>query len=786
MKLLRRSIIFRGSPYRKEAHRMLNQVRSIFQTAVADRSGSASPGVIEHIAVVGNALPRRCGLATFTSHVVDALRERFPQLIVDHYAMDDGSGVAYPDDIRTIVADDLASYRLTAGLIEASGAQAIWLQHEFGIFGGPAGEHVLRLLERSTLPVIANLHTVLEKPSAAERGVFDRLLARCTHLIVMAERGKTILQQVYGVAAERISVIPHGVPDRAYVEPERAKRRFAVAGRKVVMTFGLLAPDKGIGFMIDAMPAIVERHPEVLYVVIGATHPNLIREQGEALRESLMTRAEELGVASNVRFIGDFLDQEELLDWLEASDVYVTPYLNMAQITSGTLSYAIGLGKPVVSTPYLHAAELLAQDHGMLVPPHDAQALAGAVLGLLDDDEAREALAHRAYALGRDLLWPRAVERAIGLMEDANKARPYIGRFNTRRPLRPSLEAVRRMTDGTGMLQHGVHSVPDRNHGYCIDDNARALILMCRLGGEMETATASLASTYAAFIHHAWNAERGRFRNFMDYDRSWCETEGSEDSNGRTLWALGCAAAQAKDAGIRSWAAEMFDRAAPLANALISPRASAFAALGAVHRLEERSDHPVARAMLEQSVDTLKRLLVASRRPDWAWFETVLAYDNARLPEALLRAGQLLGDREAIGIGLETLQWIADVQTNPAGAFRPVGTDSFQRPYAAPLPFDQQPLEAQAMIDACSAAMAVTDDPQWLDQAWRAYGWFLGDNDLGLPLADGADGGCHDGLMPHGVNRNQGAESILALQLANASMRSLGEKRDNRPARTAA
>lgn len=765
---------------------MLEQVRSIFQSAATERGDKTLRRPIEHIAVVGNALPRRCGLATFTSHVIEALRERFPQLIVDHYAMDDGSGVAYDSDIHRIAADDPAAYRLAAGLIEASGAQAIWLQHEFGIFGGPAGEHIMRLLERSTLPVIANLHTVLEKPTAEERKLFDSLLARCTHLIVMAERGKSILERVYGVSPDRVSVIPHGVPDRAYVSPDRAKKRFGLTGRKVIMTFGLLAPDKGIGFMIDAMPAIVERHPDVLYVVIGATHPNLIREQGEALRDALTARAGDLGVGDNIRFIGEFLEQEDLLDWLEAADVYVTPYLNMAQITSGTLSYAIGLGKPVVSTPYLHAAELLANEHGVIVPPRDAGALAEAVLALLNDNDAREALAHRAYALGRDLLWPRAVERAIDLMQAANGARPYVGRFTSRRPLRPSLEAVKRMTDGTGMLQHGVHTVPDRNHGYCIDDNARALILMCRLGSEMESITGPLASTYAAFINHAWNEERGRFRNFMNYDRSWCETEGSEDSNGRTLWALGCAAEKASDAGIRGWAAEMFDRAAPLADALISPRASAFAALGAAHMIEANSRHGAARHILERSVDTLKRLLVASRRPDWAWFETVLAYDNARLPEALLRAGRLLVDREAIDVGLETLQWIADIQTNGMGAFRPVGTDSFQRPYAPPLPFDQQPLEAQAMIDACTAAMAVSEDATWVDEAWRAYGWFIGDNDLGLAVADGMDGGCHDGLMPHGVNRNQGAESILALQLANASMRSLGEKRDSRPARTAA
>ncbi|KQX21737.1 MULTISPECIES: glycosyltransferase family 4 protein [unclassified Sphingomonas] len=762
---------------------MQEQIRSIFET------GGDQPSLsrIRHIAVIGNALPRRCGLATFTSHVVDALHARFPDLIVDHYAMDDGSGVAYPDGVRTIPADDPAGYRLAAGLIEASGAQAIWLQHEFGIFGGEAGDHILRLVERSTLPLIATLHTVLETPSPAERTVFEALLRRASHLIVMAERGRRILQEVYGVEAERIAVIPHGVPDRAYVDPEAAKAALGFAGRKIVMTFGLLAPDKGIDVMIDAMPAIVAAHPECCYLVIGATHPNLVRERGEAHREALAARAEALGVARHIRFIDAFLEQEDLLDWLEACDVYVTPYLNMAQITSGTLSYAIGLGKPVVSTPYLHAVELLADGHGVLVPPRDSEALADAVNALLGDDEGRDALAQRAYGLGRRLLWPKAVERALALIGSADEIRPRAHLFARKRvPSVPQLGALMRMTDATGLYQHGIHTIPDRNHGYCIDDNARALILTCRIEGGDRDAIARLASTYAAFVHHGWNADRGRFRNFMGFDRRWCEDEGSEDSNGRTLWALGCAAAHGTAVGIRDWAAALFGEAAPLADALVSPRARAFAALGAAEMLSVQPGDARAMAILKETAELLKNLLATSRRPDWAWFEAVLAYDNARLPEALIRAGVVLGDRAAIDIGLETLEWICAVQTNARGAFRPVGTDSFHRPHAPPLPYDQQPLEAQATIDACVAAFAVTGDPQWGDLAWRAYGWFMGDNDLGLSLADGVDGGCFDGLMPHGVNRNQGAESILALQLANVAMISLSKDLEARKTRDAA
>nr|WP_047169393.1 glycosyltransferase family 4 protein [Sphingomonas sp. Y57] len=771
---------------------MQEQIRSIFEAPLGDRPAASR---IRHIAVVGNALPRRCGLATFTSHVVDALRARFPTLAVDHYAMDDGSGVAYPADVHTIAADDPAAYRLAAGLIEASGAQAIWLQHEFGIFGGEAGRHVLDLIERSTLPIVATLHTVLERPSAAERAPFEALLRRASHLIVMAERGRRILQDVYGVEPERIAVIPHGVPDREHADPAAAKARLGLTAGKIVMTFGLLAPDKGIDVMIEAMPSIVSDHPDCCYLVIGATHPNLVREQGEALREALMARAEALGVASHIRFVDSFLDQDELLDQLEACDVYVTPYLNMAQITSGTLSYAVGLGKPVVSTPYLHAAEILADGHGVLVPPRDAAALAAAVSGLLRDDKARHALACRAYALGRRLLWPRAVERALNLIGMAVEAeaeaepgeRRRTGPFAMKRvPLPLHLGALRRMTDATGLLQHGIHSVPDRNHGYCIDDNARALILTCRIEKGDRQLLDQLATTYAAFVHHGWNPARGRFRNFMGYDRRWCEEEGSEDSNGRTLWALGCAAAHGADPGLRGWATALFDEALPLARALVSPRARAFAALGAAERLSADPGHAASCAVLRDVAEGLAALLAATRRPDWTWFEPVLAYDNARLPEALLRAGTALCDRALVEAGLETLAWLGRIQTGTAGVFRPVGTDSFHRPYASPLPYDQQPLEAQATIDACIAAVAATGDRQWTDLAWRAYGWFTGDNDLGLPLAQASDGGCFDGLMPHGVNRNQGAESILALQLANVAMISLSTNLDARKTRDAA
>ncbi len=747
-----------------------------------------APRILKRIALIGNALPRRCGLATYTSHVADALADRFPCVTVDHWAMDDGTGVAYPAGIRTIAVDDPAAYRAAAGEIEASGADVIWVQHEFGIFGGAAGGYLLNLLERTRAPVVATLHTVLEEPSADEERVFRQLLERASRLIVMAERGRGILTRRWGVAEHRIEVIPHGVPDRALRDPEDAKPRFGFAGRKVVMTFGLLAPDKGVDVMIKALPAIVARHPDLLYLVVGATHPNLVRKHGEEYRDGLVALAERLGVGDHIQFVDSFLDQDELIDLLQAADIFVTPYNNMAQVTSGALSYAIAVGKPIVATPYVHASEALSDDHGVIVPARDPAALSEAVGGLLDEPERRRELSARAYARGREMIWSRFAERSVKVIETAMQVDRRRGVQPLRRAALPvQLDAVERMTDGTGMLQHARFSVPDRNHGYCLDDNARALILTCRAGDAEAGRAARLAPIYAAFVEHCWNEDARRFRNFMFFDRRWCEEIGSEDSNGRGLWALGVTASEAPQRSLRDWAAHLYERAAPMGLELEAMRSQAFAALAGSARLKSAPGDPVSLAALERAGTTIASMHAEFSRPGWTWFEPVLAYDNARLPEALIAAGKALDRTDWRDLGLATLTWLSTQQTGADGSFQPVGCDSFGREYAKPLPFDQQPLEAQATIEACAAAFAATGDARWQDEASRAYRWFLGDNALSLPLAAQDRGGCHDGLMPAGVNGNQGAESLLALQLGNAAISRL-PLRDSlvKSARTAA
>lgn len=735
------------------------------------------PAPLRHIALIGNSMPRRCGIATFTTHCRDAMAEAFPDLVVDHYAMDDGQGsIDYPADVIRVPQFDPIAYSEAARRIEESGAETIWLQHEFGIFGGPAGDMILSLIERTSLPIVSTFHTILENPNPHERRVAEALIARSSQIMVMAQRGREILLSHYNVPDSKIAVIPHGVPDRPYVDPETMKPLLGWQDRPVILTFGLLAPDKGIDVMIQAMPDVVARHPDTLYVVLGATHPNIVREQGgEILRDDLKALARALGVDRNVAFVDHYVEQEELLDQLQAADIYVTPYLNPAQVTSGTLSYAVGMGKPIVSTPYVQAREVLGDNVGCLVPFRDPQAMAQALCSLLDDKLLSETHAARAYAYGRTMIWSELARNVERLLSEARAIQP--ARLVPRRNydmLAPDLTAVIRMSDSTGIFQHSILSVPDRLHGYCIDDNARALILMSQMPTLEDAERDRWMTTYAAFVQYAWNPDQGRFRNFMAFDRRWCEDVGSEDSGGRTIWSLGVTARDAQFEKHRRWAMSLFDQTAGAHRVIGSPRAKAFLILGASAVLDALPSHGLARTMIETLSADLMALHAAST--EWTWFEDVLAYDNARLPQALLLAGHHLGNQHLITRGLATLDWLTAKQTAPEGHFRAIGTESFGRPFGHPLPFDQQPLEAQASVDAAAAAYAATNDPHWLVVAENAYRWFLGQNDNHVPLATVVDGGCYDGLTPHGINENQGAESILALQLASCAMNVLSKQ----------
>lgn len=710
------------------------------------------------VALVGNFAPRRCGIATYTTDIFEQFSRFQPEARLDVYALQDP---AEPLPDARVHADILNhgsdAYAEAARRMNEDGVDAVWLQHEFGIFGGECGEDVLALVERIAAPLIVTLHTVLSQPSPKQEAITRRLIARASHLMVMCSTGRELLIERYGADRKRVSVIEHGAPDR----PLRLSR--AGAPRRL-MTFGLLGPGKGLEAAIEALPAIVARHPDVVYRIAGVSHPNELRRHGEAYRQGLEALAERLGVAGHIEWINRFLDVGELIELLEDCDLYLTPYLNLQQATSGTLSYAVALGRAVVSTPYIHARELLADTGGVLVEPNDPEGIATAVNRLLDQPGELEALQLRTYRRGRRTVWRQFVANAKAMLETAVAPERAIPAAAER--LVPGLAAFDALCDGTGILQHGRFIVPDRRHGYCLDDNVRALMLVNRVAWSSPGEELRRASPFASFLQYAWNPEARRFRNFMNYDRTWCEEVGSEDSNGRAIWTLGDTAVRSRLPGMRGWAAKSFADHAAIALEFHAPRAVAFAALGAAAVLEQDPGQPTAGAIVERCGDLLARLLDDTRRPDWTWFETVVGYDNPRLSQALIECGRALGRADWVEAGLDNLRWVLAKQCGASGVFRPVGSESFGRDGDI-LPFDQQPLEAWAAIDACtSARRCEPGSPLWLEHGRRAYRWFLGENDRNVVLVDFQLGSCFDGLTPHGANQNVGAESLLAFQLA--------------------
>jgi len=623
------------------------------------------------------------------------------------------------------------------------------------------------------MPVVTTFHTVLQEPDPDQRRVLQEVARLSERVVVMSERGAGFLQTIYGIAPDKIDLIPHGIPDVPFVDPSFYKDNFGVEGKTVLLTFGLLSANKGIETVIEALPAILEKHPNVVYIVLGATHPNVLRHDGESYRLSLQWLAQEKGVESQVIFYNRFVSLEELTEFIGAADIYITPYLNPRQITSGTLAYTVGAGKAVVSTPYWYAEEMLADERGALVPFCEPAALAETVIDLLDNPAKRHAMRKRAYMYGRDMVWPEVARRYMETFQQARKERrysarsPFLVKALDRRPIELpplKLDHMRRMTDDTGILQHALFAVPNYAEGYTLDDNARALIVSVYLEELGHADAFDLTSRYLAFISHAFNTATGRFRNFMDYDRHWLEEVGSDDSHGRALRALGTVLGRSNNRALQNFAGWLFEQALTPIVATTSPRAWAFALIGIHEYLRRFDGDRRAGQIREELAGRLLRLYQQCRTDDWRWYEDRLTYCNAVLPHAMLLSGRWLGDDAIVGAGFESLEWLAALQrsTPTGGHFVPIGSNGFYVQGGERARFDQQPVEAQNMAAACLEAYRITGEQQWRREARRAFEWFLGRNDLNLPVYDPNTGGCNDGLHPDRLNANQGAESTLA------------------------
>src|SRR6266567_287554 len=738
---------------------------------------------LQRVAFIGNHLPRRCGIATFTHDLHLAVSTAGPDLETCVVAMTDpGRTYDYPPAVRFQIHDEtIDDYVQAAEFLNNAGFDVVSLQHEYGIFGGEAGRNIIELLSRLEMPIVTTLHTVLAEPTPIQRDVMRRIIDNSTKIVVMSKKGQELVRSVHDVPARKIAVIPHGIPDFPFLETHHAKAKFGFAGKTIILTFGLLSPNKGIETVLDAMPGIIKSCPNAIYVILGATHPNLVRQQGEAYRDGLTARVQELGIEDHVVFFNQFVERATLLDFIAMCDVYVTPYLNEDQMTSGTLAYSFGLGKAVVSTPYWHAKELLSDGRGILVPFGDAKAVSAEIAGLLTNDIRRHAMRKRAYAASRSMTWAESAKRYLAVLETVSeRARPKLSLpvapivTWSKAPVIPELRIGHFLSlcDNTGLLQHAVHCVADRGHGYCVDDNARALLFSCALSSSGEAQLSETMTTrFAAFIQHAWNPDTRRFRNFMSYDRRWLEESGSEDSHGRTLWALAECAREDTDPSRRRWAAALFRTALPAVQEFSSPRAWAFSLLGLDAYCTLVGEDLFANRMRRLLADRLMSLFSATETKDWVWFEDLLAYDNARLPQALIQTGLATRTPSYVEVGLRSLRWLMSLQTTSWGHFRPVGTKSFGMIRQKPEAFDQQPIEAAATISACLAAWRADDGAEWPVGAKRAFGWFLGENDLQTALIDSDTGSCSDGLHPDRPNENKGAESVLSYLLGLLEIR---------------
>jgi glycosyltransferase involved in cell wall biosynthesis len=756
----------------------------------------SKPSLPSRIAVIGNYLPRQCGIATFTTDLCAAISAEYGTARLLALPVNDTEqGYDYPARVRwSLAQDDLKAYQEAADFLNFNNIDMVCLQHEYGIFGGRAGSHILHLLRGLKMPVVTTLHTVLREPDPNQLMVMEEIAELSDRLIVMSQLSSQFLQEIFKVPGSKIDMVPHGVPDLPFLDPNFYKDRFGVEGKAVLLTFGLLSPNKGIENVIKALPQILSKHKNVVYIVAGATHPHILRREGDKYRTSLQALAKELGVESQVMFHNRFVSPEEMVEFIGAADIYITPYRHEAQVVSGTLAYALGAGKAIISTPYWHAIELLDDRRGALVPFQNPDGIAQKTIELLDTPAIRHAMRKRAYLFARQMIWKRVAQ---GYMESFARVRsdrmesPQVQFWArvTHKSLNqlPELNVnhINALTDDTGILQHAIFTIPNRGEGYTTDDNARALIftiLLDQLGidqpglGEAKSVNKDWVFRYLAFLEHAFDAKKKRFRNFLGYDRRWMEDQGSEDSHGRALWALGTVLARSANHGLRGAAGRLFEFSLPAAVEFHSPRACAYTVLGIQEYLHsypgDRDAQRVRFALARRLLDMYESI----RRPDWKWFEDILAYGNARLSQAMLLVGSACSDERMLSAGLDSLDWLMKTQccqTN--GHFVPIGSQGFYRQGGEQARFDQQPIEAAGAVSACLQAYRVTGDSRWRCDAWTAFNWFLGDNDLQVPLYDSVTGGCRDGLHPDRANENQGAESTLSFLMSLLEMHALQE-----------
>lgn len=730
------------------------------------------------VSFISSYIPRQCGIATFTNDLASCIQndssdiDVFPTIT----ALNDiPGGYKYPADVKFVIRDkSINDFKEAANYLNLSDADVINLQHEYGLYGGEAGSNILFLADSLHKPLVTTLHTVLEKPSDDEYKVLREIGERSSYMIVQSKRAVRMLENIYEVPEEKIKFISHGAPDVPFIDTSYYKDKFRLAGKKVILTFGLLGPGKGMEDVINALASVVKEYPDVMYIILGATHPNVKRQFGESYRNMLENMVKKHGLEKNVMFINRFVENKELLEFLLMSDIYVSPYHNKQQIVSGTLTYALACGKAVVSTPYWYAEELLDNDRGILYPFKDTEALSKILLELLQDENKRNRLRKNAYDAGRELTWANIGKKYTEVFLksiDEFKGTPYIElATKSRMPALPDINFTHmwNLTEDTGILQHATYSIGNPREGYCTDDNVRALLVMVMYKMMFNDERANpFINIYMRFVYNAYNRDKGLFRNFMSYERKWLDDGGSEDCNGRVIFTLGYIIKNTEDPSLVALTKSLFDESIQNMQDYKSPRAIAYILMGCIFYLHKFAGALVIDRICKKLIERLYQNYLISKKPGWCWYEDILAYSNGRLPHAMLTAGHFFKSQKFVEAGLESLTWLYEQLLEDDGKYVSlIGNNGWFTKGGQKAKYDQQPVEIPPLIDACYMAYEITKDTAWIDKISLTFSWYLGNNERQEPICDFANGGCFDGLTSTMINQNQGAEATISWLLS--------------------
>ncbi|HSO85982.1 MAG TPA: glycosyltransferase family 4 protein [Draconibacterium sp.] len=731
------------------------------------------------IAYIATYPPRECGIGTFTNNL-------FKSMLADKKGVEDGNeGIIvalndndltykYPEEVKVVVRQDhQEDYLKAVKYINLSGADLCVLEHEFGIFGGQSGVYILPLLHRLEIPLIVTLHTILKTPSYNEKAVLKEICKMANKVVVMSHKAVEFLTTIYDVPEEKIALIEHGVPD-IHFNSEKSKKEFKLESKKVLLTFGFVGRNKGIETVIKALPGVVEKHPNLIYIVLGKTHPNVVRHSGEEYRIFLLRLVKNLHLEKHVLFLNEFIDEQDLFKYLYACDIYITPYLNEAQITSGTLSYAVGVGAAVLSTPYWHAEELLDEGRGRLFGFNDSDGLSVMLTELLDNPKELNELKSKATEYGKKITWPKTGERYLALAKKIlNENHQVIVEPESELDLLIlppfSLTHINRLTDDTGIIQHAKFGIPNLKEGYCLDDNARALLMVLMAYRQISDKRAlELSPIYLSYIHYMQNAD-GTFRNFLSFSRNFLDEVGSEDSFARTIWALGYLMAHAPNDAYYQTAKLVFFNASPNFEKLTSIRGIANTMIGISYYLKCNPGDDSMTERLRNLANVLIKHYNENISPGWQWFESLLAYDNGILPLALLHSAEILNDDKITKVAIESMEFLTS-HTLKDNYLSIIGNEKWYKKEEERSVFAQQPIDAMAMVLMYHQAYHLTKDKEYLSKLYTSFLWFLGENDLRMSLYDFETQGCCDGFERHGVNRNQGAESSLAYLISHLTV----------------